>query len=67
MITKIVLVIAIVMPGQQPDITDRLEMPTIESCWDAARDWVAQQPAPHVEGSIGLAGTCFVEIEGDDP
>lgn len=66
MITKVTLVLAVIMAGDTPNKHTSIEVPTLEVCWAEAKDWLSQK-LPQLDGAIGLAATCAVEMDGDDP
>lgn len=66
MIAKVTLILAVIMAGSTPDKRTMIEVTTLDVCWAEARDWVSQK-VPDIEGAVGLAATCAVEMDGNDP
>ncbi len=65
----IILLIAFIMPGRLPDIQHRLPEPTLEECWEDARDFV-KRGLPQLaidKGAIAvMAGCRAAPPEGED-
>lgn len=61
MLKTIVLVLSVIMPADRPDITRTAPMPDIESCWAAARDFVARNELTEemrAHGALGFGASC---------
>jgi hypothetical protein len=60
----IFLILSIVMPGNMPDIVQRMPEPSLEQCWvDAAEFTTAYKAAnPKVEGAIAIQAACRTAI-----
>jgi hypothetical protein len=62
-----VLTVILVMPGKEKDISQDRAMPTMEACFEAAKEWVGQNIEK--SGGVGLGAGCTVtkeEIKGVD-
>jgi hypothetical protein len=66
MISHIVLVVAVMMAGDTPDIKKQVDVPTIEKCQEMARKFL-DESVPDIEGAVGLSATCGVFSEGEGP
>ena len=58
-----VLVVAIVMPADLPDIQHAQRMESIDACWDGARDYLAHDLTEEMRkrGAVGLSATCLAQ------
>lgn len=56
----IVLVVSILMPPGVPDINHAVRVDSFESCWDAAKDYIAHDVTEEMRsrGAIGLSAGC---------
>lgn len=60
-VSGILLIIAIVMPGRQPDIKQRVPEPSLEQCEQEAHAYLLHgMPNGAPEEAIGIAATCYV-------
>jgi hypothetical protein len=60
MIKETVLIVAILMPGQQPDVVHRTAMPTLQECLDRAKAFVDRDLTDDLRthGAIGYSASC---------
>ena len=67
-VQTIMLVLTIIMPASVPDKVYSLKVPSIEECWDQARDYVKNKDAV-LRGAplyaVGVAAACGVIEQGD--
>ncbi len=63
--TVILLIIAYAMPGRVPDITMKVDEPSLEVCWQEAKEFVERGvPGPLKEkGVVGLYAGCRAPSE----
>jgi hypothetical protein len=57
----IVLIVSIMMPGQQPDINHAQQMRDAASCWDAAKEFTERDMTDEIRshGAIGYKAACM--------
>lgn len=62
-ISPVILVLTIIMPGQQPDVHKKLSMPNIEECFAQAKDWDERGLTAEMKakGGIAVAAGCLVK------
>ena len=65
----IVLIVSIVMPGQQPDINHAERMRDAASCWDAAKAFTERDLTDDMRahGAIGYKAACMSIEKPSDP
>ncbi len=64
--TPIILILIIVMPGNQPDVNKFLSMPTVEECTAQVLDWekYGLMSGVAIKGGVAVRGACQVKING---
>lgn len=61
----IMLTVALVTPEGKPDVSSSRRIESIDSCIEAAREWLEQDPRK--AGGIGVAAACQkVQAPGED-
>jgi len=65
----IALVVSIVMPGDQPDVTHMERQPSFDECWAAAKAFTERDLSDTLrkQGALGLKATCgYYEMPSRD-
>lgn len=65
----IVLIVSIVMPGQQPDMNKIYPLKSFDECWMAAKDFTERDLTDDMRshGAIGLKAACGYLEKPSDP
>lgn len=58
----VVLIVSILMPGQQADIDHQAKMESLEACFAGAQDFMSHDltDAAREKGAVGLSARCAV-------
>ena len=58
---EVMLIVAILMPGDMPDIKHHVQGLTLEECFEQARDFASRELTDEMRqhGAIGYSATCM--------
>ena len=61
MLKEVMLIVAILMPGDTPDIKHHVPVLTLEECFQQARDFASRELTDEMRqhGAIGYSATCM--------
>ena len=63
----VILLLAFIMPGQQPDVTYRLDYPSLEECAADEVDFLKHGSPRAPKGAIAMLAGCRVKLpSGED-
>ncbi len=61
----VMLLLSVMMPGEQPDISHHERMKSLDECWTAAKEFTEKgvPDSLRAQGAVGLrAGCAYVEM-----